>query len=90
METIKAECSSCDGTGLYRGVAEKPGTAVVCLTCKGTGCRDIDYTPFSSRKRRSDVREVLLSRGSFIFSCGPIGKPISYEEFLSGKMPVEK
>ena len=31
------ECESCKGTGLYVGMAEREGSAVVCHTCKGTG-----------------------------------------------------
>jgi len=30
-------CQSCDGTGLYKGFAEKDGAAVVCSRCDGTG-----------------------------------------------------
>ena len=85
---IKTECGSCRGTGLYRGMAEPEGVAVVCLRCEGTGCREIEYTPFTTRKRRGDVTTVRLSRGSFILSCGPGGTSVSYAEFQSGKMPT--
>ena len=86
--TVKAECSSCSGTGLYRGMAEKVGTAVVCLNCDGTGCREILYEPFVSRKSRDDVTMVYRSRGSFIATgVGPGGVGISYREFQSGKLP---
>jgi len=87
MNKIKTECKSCRGTGLYRGMAEPEGVAVVCLTCKGTGCAEIEYTPFTERKRRSDVRTVKQSRGSFIMSCGPVGCGVSYEDFMRGRMP---
>lgn len=33
------ECRSCKGTGLYVGMAERDGAAVVCGTCKGKGER---------------------------------------------------
>ena len=85
--SVESECESCDGTGLYCGMAEPKGTAVVCLSCNGTGCRTIHYTPFSRRKEKRGVHTVSLSRGSFILNCGPGGKPVSYEEFQSGKMP---
>lgn len=85
---IKTECGSCGGTGLYRGLAEPEGVAVVCLNCKGTGCKEIAYTPFTLRKLRNDVQTVQLSRGSFILSCGPVGSSVSYAEFCNGKMPT--
>lgn len=34
---IECECNACKGTGLYVGMAERDGAAVVCYTCKGTG-----------------------------------------------------
>jgi hypothetical protein len=84
---VEAECGECGGTGLYRGCAEPNGVAVVCLRCKGTGCVDVHYTPFTKRKLRDDVKTVRLSRGSFILSCGPVGKSVTYAEFMAGKMP---
>jgi len=30
-------CKSCSGTGLYSGMGERTGYAVVCLYCKGRG-----------------------------------------------------
>lgn len=87
METVKAKCESCRGTGLYRGMAEPKGVAVVCINCKGTGCREIKYEPFVRREPRNDVQTVRLSRDSFILSCGPVGNAITYDEFQQGKMP---
>ena len=85
---IKTECGSCRGTGLYRGMAEPKGVAVVCLRCNGTGCAEVEYTPFTERKRRDDVQTVKLSRGTFILSCGPVGDSVTYSEFMAGKMPT--
>ena len=31
------ECTSCKGTGIYVGLAERDGAAVVCWKCKGRG-----------------------------------------------------
>ncbi|GAH55007.1 unnamed protein product, partial [marine sediment metagenome] len=33
------ECNDCKGTGLYTGMAEGDGFAVVCHACNGTGKR---------------------------------------------------
>ena len=30
-------CDACKGTGVYQGLAERDGAAVVCYECKGTG-----------------------------------------------------
>lgn len=87
-QKIETECSSCRGTGIYRGFAEPQGVGVVCLDCDGTGCRMMEYTPFTGLKRRDDVRTVQRSRGSLIFAgVGPTGGSVSYEEFLNGKRP---
>lgn len=88
IQRVETECSSCQGTGIYRGFAEPQGVGVVCLNCDGTGCRTMEYTPFTGLKRRDDVRTVQRSRGSLIFAgVGPTGGSISYEEFLRGKKP---
>jgi hypothetical protein len=91
MERVQAECRSCDGTGVYCGFAEPKGTGVVCLECRGSGCKTISYTPFAGRKRRQGVKTVSVSRGAFIATgVGAAGESISYEEFLEGKMPEAK
>lgn len=85
---MKAQCGSCRGTGIYHGFAEPPGIGVVCLNCDGTGCDTIKYTPFKGRKKRTGIKTVQLSRGTFLpTGVGPTGKSITYEEFLAGKMP---
>ena len=89
MDSIKTECAACGGTGLYRGMAEPAGVAVVCVQCKGTGCFGLTYKPFVSRQPRTDVQFVHCSKGSFIMNCGPTGNPVTYADFLAGKMPKE-
>ena len=90
-QTVKTECASCHGTGVYHGFAEPKGVGVICFDCNGTGCRELSYTPFSGRKERQDIEIVSLSRGRFICGpCGPGRQSITYEEFLTGKMPKVK
>jgi hypothetical protein len=85
---VLAECHSCSGTGLYSGMCEPRGTAVVCLTCSGTGCEKIRYVPFTSRKGKRGIKTVSNSRGSFIATgVGAVGNSISYEEFSRGVLP---
>ena len=88
MNEVLAECSSCNGTGLYRGFAEREGVAVVCVVCNGTGCTKLRYKPFVKRHGRRDVKYVHRSKGMFIGTgVGPSGGRVSYEEFEKGRMP---
>lgn len=87
-QSVKAECSSCGGTGVYVGFAEAKGTGVVCLNCDGTGERTIEYTPFTGLKKREGVATVSRSKGTFIAAgVGAYGASVSYEDFLKGKRP---
>lgn len=88
MATLETECRSCGGSGVYRGFAEPPGVAVVCLNCDGSGCSKINYTPFTGRKPREGIQEVRRSRGTFIGTgVGPTGGSVTYREFVNGKLP---
>ena len=35
MKEIQIECPACHGTGLYQGMCEQDGCAVVCTECGG-------------------------------------------------------
>jgi hypothetical protein len=61
----ECQCKSCGGTGLYVGMAERNGAAVLCINCKGTGreVNRITYTEFDKRKKRSGVTRV--------YKCNP-------------------
>jgi hypothetical protein len=61
------ECQSCNGTGLYVGMAERDGSAVVCSQCDGTGKQHYKFTyrPFVSRVDRKDVRRVYKTAGTY-------------------------
>ena len=58
---VEAECKSCKGTGLYVGMYERNGAAIVCHICKGTGRQKItvEYEPFHQRKHRKGIIRVL-------------------------------
>ena len=88
MKSVKAECSSCRGTGLYQGFCEAKGTAVVCLGCDGTGCATVSYTPFTKRHGKRGIKTVYRSFGTFIATgVGKVGESVTYAEFQQGKMP---
>lgn len=83
MKVVKAECQDCRGTGLYSGMCEGDGEAVVCLGCNGSGCQEIHYTPYSGRKRKNKIKFVRVSGGRFIVTgVGGQGDSMTYQEFL--------
>lgn len=55
------QCKSCDGTGLYVGLAERDGAAVICHTCNGSGCHHVkfEYQDFDGIKIRKRVKRVF-------------------------------
>ncbi len=61
--TIIIECQACGGTGLYKGIAERDGAAVVCSHCHGTGKTEFTYNEFEGRKEMDGVTRVF--EGSF-------------------------
>ena len=71
---LKIECKSCDGTGLYVGLAERDGAAVICHTCKGSGCQDynFNYTEFQARKLRKGVTRVFKVAGGYVHTTKDI------------------
>lgn len=94
------ECKSCKGTGVYVGMGERDGAAVVCSTCKGTGKQHyvVKYTLFTKRKIRDDVKRVYKRGYGYCLApklidfkrIGPVDmtkEGVSYEEFLNGEMP---
>jgi hypothetical protein len=95
------ECPSCKGTGVYTGMAEGGGAAVVCSKCNGTGAYKYSYSynEFTGRKKREDVKRVYLRGMGYKIGLGKINfdgigeidmdkEGVSYEEFLRGKMPT--
>ena len=81
------ECSSCNGTGIYLGMAERDGYGVICYKCQGTGKRKHkhEFHEFTGRKLIANVRHVvecnpgIVLGGSFDFGGMP------YEDWIHGK-----
>ena len=77
------QCTACKGTGLYVGIGERDGAAVVCHQCKGTGRREmsVEYEEFTGRKPRQDVKRVFRSGCGIVLH--PIETPggVSYQEW---------
>ena len=98
---IDIQCQSCGGTGLYVGMAERDGAAVVCHVCKGTGKyhHKFTYLPFTGRAERGDVRRVFQSGCGYVHCADDTtdkeGVEIkfsqagaTYKEWLNGKKPL--
>jgi len=98
---MEIECPACKGTGLYQGIGEGKGTAVVCRNCKGTGAYSYSYSynEFTGRKHKDGIERVYLSGTSYQSGLGVINfskgvgeidmnkEGVSYSQFLSGDMP---
>jgi hypothetical protein len=86
ISKIEIQCPDCGGTGLYRGTFEPKGFAVVCRECNGTAKKVIEYTPFSGRMTRYDVKIVCWSKG-MTTEARKASEGIPYKDFLAGKLP---
>lgn len=57
------KCKKCDGTGLYAGMAERDGAAIVCHNCDGTGCHHVkfEYEDFEGRQKHETAKRVYAT-----------------------------
>jgi DnaJ-class molecular chaperone len=83
MRSVKTECDSCGGTGVYSGFLERESEGIVCVSCSGTGCETIYYTPFTKQKIASNIKTVWSRRGA---AAGGESS-ITYVEFKKGVRP---
>ena len=93
-------CPECGGSGVYIGMAERDGAAVVCWKCDGSGKFNYryQYKEFNGKVKRNDVKRVYLKTGYCVapkkISFDEIGEidlskeGVSYEEFQQGKLPT--
>lgn len=87
---FRKECESCKGTGVYVGLGERDGSAVVCHSCHGKGFVDaqIVYRDFEGLKVRHDVQRVMeINPGICIGHGSTKGGFLRLEDF--GGMPYE-
>lgn len=85
------ECPSCKGTGVFIGMAERDGAAVVCHTCKGTGCKHvkIEYDDFTKKHIRPNVERVFQTNPGIMIGKGEYeGKQLTLDMF--GGIPYEQ
>ena len=82
---IVQECDSCGGTGLYSGLCEGKGKAVICSSCQGKGWFEYSYKPFKKRHKKKGIESIRLKRDYFI---GETESFMTYSEFEK-KFPVK-
>lgn len=88
-QKIEAQCSSCNGSGLYSGMAESGDLAVVCSRCDGSGKMTITYTPFTGRKKRRGIKRVILTNTGYKLNAELVGSyGLTYKEWWDGKLFV--
>ena len=83
---VEMQCPDCGGDGLCMGMCEPNGVAAICSGCNGSGKKVLEYTPFTGRKSRTDVRIVWWRKG---IPATPRSESegIPYSDWLAGKLP---
>lgn len=72
---IDRACVSCKATGLYIGLAERDGSAVVCATCKGAGVErvTVEWDDFTGRRPIPTVVRVYEVNPGIVVGAEIIG-----------------
>jgi hypothetical protein len=83
--TGAVECATCNGTGLYVGVCEQDGAAVICRACHGTGCNvvTLQFKKFKGRRQRDNVVRVFDTSCGYKISANNVivdNKQINFED----------
>lgn len=80
------KCKPCNGTGLYQGMAERDGFAVVCHQCKGTGKYHFvhEYEEFTGRQERQNVRTVVETNPGIVLGGNLKFGGMPYRNWLAG------
>ena len=86
------ECADCQGTGLYVGIAERDGAAVVCYWCKGTGKRkrSFTYQEFTGRKPKLGVRRVYDHGAGYILHPEVVPGGVTLQEWEKDPESVKR
>jgi hypothetical protein len=87
-DIIDRACYACRATGLYVGIAERDGAAVVCYRCKGSGCERVitEWDDFEGRQSRPEVTRVYQVNPGIVIGVGK-GREFDLEDF--GGMPAD-
>lgn len=86
-------CNSCEGTGLYVGMAERDGFAVVCHTCSGTGSVHvvIEYDDDTTKQpAHAGVSRVLRVNPGIVAAPGVVPGGVSLAEWQADPTSVNQ
>ena len=84
------KCKACKGTGLYQGIGERDGYAVVCHNCHGTGkvYFSHEYEEFTRKETREGIHTVVQVNPGICLG-GNEGEldfgGMNYKDWASGK-----
>lgn len=89
--SVECECAECKGTGLYVGLAERDGAAVVCYRCNGTGKAKFEYQwrEFAEKKRKLNVVQVWRTGAGIVLAPGVCQGGVPYERWLTDPESVD-
>jgi hypothetical protein len=85
------KCQKCKGTGLYKGMGERDGIAVVCHNCNGTGKKyqKHEYEEFTEREICPGVERVIQTNPGICVGAknekDDTFGGMTYKEWLAGK-----
>lgn len=88
FKSLEIQCPTCEGTGIYRGIAEPKGVGKVCRDCKGTAKQTHRYVPFTGKIVRHDVTQVVAADEGILHTPYAEQGAVTYKEFLEGKLPT--
>lgn len=83
------QCKECKGTGLFKGMGERDGWAVVCHKCKGSGCYHFkfEYEAFHGRVKCDNVQQVVEVNPGIVLTTRGADRTYTHESF--GGQPYE-
>ena len=92
-ETHSAACRACKATGLYVGMAERNGAAVVCRECKGTGKQNIvfEWDDFDGKQDPPDgVTRVYATSAGIVSAPDVVPGGVSVAEWKTNPKSVHR
>ena len=77
------ECDSCKGSGLYVGLGERDGLAVLCSRCMGQGYTEniVEYNAFAGRKNRDGITHVIYVNPGIVLTPELVDEAVPVQEW---------
>lgn len=84
---VEHECTACKGYGIYSGMGESDGAAVVCRLCRGSGMAVSWFEEFHGRKEKDGIVRVYEANPGIKIGSNE-SRGLTLEDF--GGMPYDK